>query len=392
MQPFNTEGIAIVIDLNGLHGLVDRTGKEVLAPSYHALAEIGTDRYSVSHKNKFCIINSKGEFISKEGYVRIDRYAEGKAFAQQEKELWDCLDLNGKKIFSLKTEWTMPYEDGMAAVFKDKFWGFVDSDGKLVIDYQFDRAYSFENGAAPVQSKKLFNEEELPLVNRKGEYPKRIQEQLHPQEWFLIDHKGHPINNKHYGELSAFKNGFARATVRGQGIGLINTKGKEILPCQYLFEGYGTPTDWYIDETILVATLGKENSTQLLDREGNLLLDLSMYRGANYVIVPNSPEQVLPYFIVYKENNLRTLIDYQGKEFLGKDYTTLTVFNELSAAGIIGDTLYLIDLKTGEHLREFPSNMYYSFRDDLFTIETKDYPRQYEYYNAKGERVKEFGE
>ena len=255
-------------------------------------------------------------------------------------------------------------------VFKNNKWGFIDTTGKLMIDYQYDRIRPFEKGVAPVC----------------------VTNSDRQDEWFLIDRKGDPINKKHYGELSNYKNGMARATVRGQGVGLIDTKGKEILPCVYLFAGYGTKTDWFIEGTMLVTALGKEHSYALLDRDGNMLLDLSKYRAANYVIVTNDPFPRLPLLIVSKDNNMCTLIDFKGKEILSREYKSITLLNDQLAVGIIGSNYYLIDLNTDQHLLEFSDSHYYSFRDDLFMIETKDYPRTYQYYDVHGNKVSVYGD
>jgi hypothetical protein len=377
VHPFNEKGIAIVVNTQNLHGLVNCSGKVIQPPSNYHLTEIGSDRYSVAQDGKFAIMNSNGVFFGTGRYERIEPYSEGKALAQKDQRTktdnhltWACLDRNGNELFTLKAEWVTQFHNGMAGVFKNNKWGFIDSTGKLVIDYQFDRIHPFQNGVAPVCIKNADKQE----------------------EWFLIDRIGNAKNNKRYGELSDFKNGIARSLIRGQGYGLIDTKGREILPCMYhRFDGYDTQTDWFINEKILVVTIGKEHSYALLDRDGTLKLDLSKYKSVGYVFGPNAQQPSMYYLRAYKENSMCTLIDFQGKEILSREYKSITVLNDRLAVATIDSSNFLIDLKTDEHLLEFSANNYYSFQDDLFLIETKNYPRTYQFYDLHGKVVEVYG-
>ena len=61
------------------------------------------------------------------------------------------VDENEKIKIPLMYKKVFPFNEGLAAVKKDKFWWFIDSNNKVIIPFGYEYALSFQNGLAPVK-------------------------------------------------------------------------------------------------------------------------------------------------------------------------------------------------------------------------------------------------
>lgn len=367
--PFDENGIAIAQNIFGKYGLVNCEGQVVLPFLYDDLNKLSEDRYLVFEDGKKIIIDGTGKRIGKQSYLFVNVYSEGLAFARKDEKNFYYLDLDGKEAIKINGEWGYDFQDGMAAVLKDKKWGYIDKTGRLVIDYQFDRALNFHDGVAPVA----------------------IGTNSNTDQWQLIDRNGKFISNKTYDEIERFKNGLSRAHINGKGYGMINTKGKEIFTCNYDFNGYGSANDWFINDRMIRRTIGKENSLELIDRNGEQVLSLTKYTGANFIQDPKKPNSFHLYILVYKKDGFLNLLDFNGNEILKRDYKQVHVFQDGIAIGSIDQKLYLLDLETGEELKELANEQWLSIEDGIIQIENKDKPHTYKYLDMKGEQISVFG-
>ncbi len=101
---------------------------------------------------------------------------------------------------------------------KNGKWGYVDSSGQALIDYQYNFALPFSEGLAAVRSE-----------NRR--------------RWGYINHSGHIVIGFQYYLAGEFYNSYAIVAKYKKGdllYGLINRKGKEVMPLQYRFMQWST--------------------------------------------------------------------------------------------------------------------------------------------------------
>ncbi len=377
VDSFNDEGFAIVHDIQGYSGLVDKTGREVVPCVYSRLTKIGPDRYSVSpiDHNDYSIINSNGKTITTELYGHMGEYSDGLVFAKQADDLLVYLDINGKEVIQLAEGWGYDFNDGMAAVMHDPgepggndvLWGFIDKTGKLVIDYQFYRVYDFQNGAAPVCTGKINGE-----------------------VWKVIDKTGKMISPTTYTNMEPFKGGIAKIIIGGKGFGFIDTTGRELMPCIYSGVDNGTRDSWEFDGKIIRSTLFKDSTLELVDRYGKQILDLHKYRYANFIPKNYDENTFYPFIQVLKYNQLLNLIDLNGKELLADDYSHFYIYSDDIAVGHKGDEQFLISLTTGKVIKTFGTLRIANISNGIVSVLKENEYYRYEFYDLEGKRLKEY--
>jgi hypothetical protein len=366
--PFDENGKAIVIDQSGKRGLFSDKGKWIFTPIYDELKYLEQNRYLAFQDNQKVLLDGEGKTISVLNYEIHGNYAEGLITAKINDKKWAVLDLNGKEKFTIKAQWMKEYHEGLAAVYLDKKYGFVNTNGELVIDHQFDQVHDFQNGVAPVS----------------------IGPNSNTDAWGLINTKGKFINSKRYDEITRFKGDYARVRINGKGWGMIDHKGHEIMECLYFLEGYGASDSWLIEGTLLRSTVGKKESLELVDIQGNIVTSLQEYSGANYVMIQTQGKINYPFLITYQSDNRRNLINFQGETVLKKHYQSISVITEEIAFVTEKDQMHLVEIKSGKLLQSFPIGTYFQVQDEIIMMETKDYPKECSYYNLKGEKIKRF--
>jgi len=97
-------GVAIV-HKNGLVGVINAQGQEVIKPEYEKISAFGADGVAYTHKNGMVGL------ITKEGKVIIDN----------------------------QYEYIGHFKDGFATIRKNGLTGIVDRSGKIVVDIKYDK-------------------------------------------------------------------------------------------------------------------------------------------------------------------------------------------------------------------------------------------------------------
>jgi len=209
----------------GKYGYIDKTGKIVIPLCYDELEDFYEDLAAAAIKGKWGFINRAGEVVIPFEY-------------------------DGAKFFS----------EGLAAVKREKKWGFIDKYGKEVIPFEYDDfSYKKERFSKGVVIVKKGNEygvidkngaEIIPFIYKYvtdgGEGFFSIIEN---DKYGFIDRDRNVICPCRYDYVSEFHNGFAKVSIKtGSGLfdsieGYINTKGEEVIPCQYHVAGDFNYTD-----------------------------------------------------------------------------------------------------------------------------------------------------
>lgn len=98
------KGVAIV-HKNGLVGLINADGKEIIKPEYEKISGFGNDNLSYTYKN---------------GLVGL-------------------INLDGKVIIENLYDYIGHFKDGFATIRKNGLTGIVDKTGKIVVDIKYDK-------------------------------------------------------------------------------------------------------------------------------------------------------------------------------------------------------------------------------------------------------------
>lgn len=123
LRSFNN-GLAVVVDADGMRGVIDKTGNLVIPCTYEGM----------------------GNFDNKDGLCEAKK--DGK---------WGYIDKTGKVVIPFEYDGTCGAADGLAAVIKDGKCGLVDYNNQVVVPLEYDDISSFDGGVAyAIKDRKLY--------------------------------------------------------------------------------------------------------------------------------------------------------------------------------------------------------------------------------------------
>lgn len=309
---------------NDLMGLIDSTGKELVAPIYDAMLSFGfsEDRMAmVGMPNSFesGFINTAGKLVIPCQYSEAHSFSEGLAAVTKESGntyLRGYIDTNGKTVIPFIYEKADSFSEGLAAVSKESrgSYGYINKQGNMVIHAQYDVAEEFKGGYAVVGM-------ELPEDRWNFKYG-------------IIDTTGNvvvPLTEEDYGEICAKQRGLIANTgkadyviqaINGVEYVFVNgyaQKGTEVRTPNSLSPG----SDW-----VTYKDLG------FINQKGELITSTTY----------DSVENFSQGFAVVKKEGKAGLIDTSGNEVLPLEYTGVCSFNKSGTATVYaenGDVIIL---------------------------------------------------
>lgn len=192
-RPF-LNGLAI-INKNGYWGKINRLGEIVVPCEY--LDETFLSKYL---------------FDLTDLYDGFDCISEGLVGVAKNGKL-GFLDIKGNEIVQLIYDDSYRFYDGSVGVKKYGKWGLINKSGKQILPFIYDDFIDYYNGCAGV---------------------------VRGYQWGMIDKSGNEIVeckydfDSNYDQIFIYKFHYNYIRVRlGDYLGLLNTEGKEILPCVY---------------------------------------------------------------------------------------------------------------------------------------------------------------
>jgi hypothetical protein len=328
VHDFTDEGLAKV-ELEGLSGVINRDGEEILAPSYQTISEF-KDGYFVGFDGKVNqLFNYKGDiqFFGDGEYMYIGPHSD-----------------------SLFTVAVMDEENNMKM-------GYIDKKGVRVIEPRYSRAYNFINGKAIVQE----NEKE---------------------NFKIIDKDDKTIKELGFKDVKATSNdGIYLFKDEDELYGLLDENGEIIIPDKF---------DSIVDmdgELIVVSILENEKHLfGVINKNGNYIIDpkykaiLSLGEGYFAISEEESETNGSIYAIANNEGEILTEFKYYGAGgFDGKIKNNLISVSD-------GDKTYAIDLKGEKSLKvpEVSGVGEINFNGKVVKSKIED---TLAYYNTKGELI-----
>lgn len=158
VRPFS-DGLAAVRGDKGW-GYINTRGEVVLPAVWYAASPFREGRALVTGGGKRMMIDRAGKRVIAEGkYVFCDGFREGRAVIgrrnrgsdyMQECDLYGYMDISGNAVIKPRWDECMDFSDGLAAVRKGKLWGFVDRDGNVVVRPKWEHVSNFHEGRAIV--------------------------------------------------------------------------------------------------------------------------------------------------------------------------------------------------------------------------------------------------
>ncbi len=142
------------------YGVLDREGREVVAPQYDYIRDYSNDLAVVHHQNEYGVFNTKGGFAIpfSLSLVEIHDFYHNRALAAQ----YNLMDARMKKQYGYidKTGSTVipfifdgaheRFAEGKAGVQYKGYWGYIDTLGREVVPFRYDTVMPFSRGKAYV--------------------------------------------------------------------------------------------------------------------------------------------------------------------------------------------------------------------------------------------------
>ena len=137
------------VSLNGLRGIIDLDGNEVLAPKYEKIGVFKNRRARVMVNKHWGIVDWDGKEIIPPVYNKIGYFKNERAKILKDGR-WGIIHWNGKEIVPPKYEKIMDFEDGRAMVMINDLWGIIDMNGKEIVTPKYHKIKKFENKRSKV--------------------------------------------------------------------------------------------------------------------------------------------------------------------------------------------------------------------------------------------------
>lgn len=161
---------------NGLLGFLNAAMSWRISPRFVNVGQFH-EGFAVAavHPGQFGLINSAGEFVSRNDYRDARHMAEGRA-AVQTSEGWGFLERSGQIAIRPSHAEVHSFKDGMAVVssihhhsaaawLNEDAYGYILPNGEPAVASRFQRAGGFNEGYAPVQRSGKWG-----WINRQGEW------------------------------------------------------------------------------------------------------------------------------------------------------------------------------------------------------------------------------
>jgi hypothetical protein len=241
---------------DGKWGLIDEQGKTIIpfgwdilyTPSVFLAPYLNESKTLLYHpseqlfkfreRNRFGYLSINNKVVIQSRFVHAGDFKHGVAIVFNGVK-YGIIDTQGKYLFEPTKYELLNEREGMILFRHHSKYGFMDLKGNVTIPAEYDDAFTFHEGLAAVSEKHKFG-----YINTKGEWI--IQPNFDDAKSFIhkraivavgggygvIDHNGNwliqPVNQA----LNEAGEGYYQ-TRRNLSWGLIDSTGKEIIPCKY---------------------------------------------------------------------------------------------------------------------------------------------------------------
>ena len=147
---------------NGLYGLLDENGKEIVPAKYTQIEVLGNNRIALFAKNNIKIADAKGQIIGGKFYEigrfmpvdEADTNSEIFAAASLGHNKYGFIDKSGFFKIPPVFEGIHGFSNGFAPVKISGKWGLIDKNGKVALNAIYDSIWIMQNGLLIVTDEK----------------------------------------------------------------------------------------------------------------------------------------------------------------------------------------------------------------------------------------------
>lgn len=296
-----------------LFGLIDKDGREIAPCIYDGILDFNEGMAAVTRNGKRGYIDSFGNEAVPCKYQGVLMYKEGLGFVKKD-DLVGFVDKNGKEVIPCEYTNAGLFSEGVCPVEKDGKWGYIDREGKIVLPMVYDNAYEYKCGKAFAEV-----DGKIGIIDKEGKilvpftYDKVIMRGdglaivSEGDKNIIIDVASDQFNEiaNDYDLIDVFHEGMSLVTKNGKD-GFINTKGEEVIPCEYCFA---------VPFSEGLAVVGKEGEGQgYIDRTGKIAIPCQYTHATSF-------SEGLAY--VMKHDGQELFIDRNGREVIRMKYSAV---------------------------------------------------------------------
>lgn len=191
---------------NGLYGIIDSTGKEILPIEYSELDDRHEELYLAKKDDKYGFIKPSGEIVIPFMYDACYHF-------------WD---------------------NSLAPVKLGKKWGLINKENVFVVDTTYDDMFSFQkeilrvrlNGKTGFLNKQGDIFIDLKYDDADAYYKSEVLRVKLNDKYAILNYKGKELCDFKYDGIGKFRYPCTQVLINGK-VGVINNKGKEIIPVRY---------------------------------------------------------------------------------------------------------------------------------------------------------------
>ncbi|MHC4561541.1 MAG: WG repeat-containing protein [Planctomycetota bacterium] len=225
IMPFREGLAAVMVEKNGLEGLVDLRGNWVIPPQFDGVRPFSNGRAAVS-------VGATTRWLFDDKTL----YSGGK---------WGFCDRQGKLVAPTIYKAAQDYSEGLAAVFRSPYgWGYIDLDGCTVIPHQYGTARPFKDGVAWVSREEELRYSLVPSVPYWFDpvtdhtkfnvlFYRQVRMPSLDGHWELIDRSGHAVTKRITGLVTDFHEGLSWFRPEGQDWGCVSPEGSVAVETRY---------------------------------------------------------------------------------------------------------------------------------------------------------------
>ena len=134
-----------IVTKDNLYGYLDASGQIILPVQYKYAEPFSSDvAYVQTTNGEHCLIDRDGQILAKQVYSSL---VNGLAMTQQDGK-WGFVNAKGEIVIACIWDDVQLPSEGKIAVCKNDVWGFMDTSGEIVIEPRWQFVWNFSNGIA----------------------------------------------------------------------------------------------------------------------------------------------------------------------------------------------------------------------------------------------------
>ena len=345
-----------------LCGLIDRDGREIVPPEYEEVNYPTDGMIRVRKNERYGFVDTTGALAIECQYRTASGFSEGLAVALIDIDSstmgYGFIDKNNKIQIAPKYEYAMAFQEGRAVVKLYDRFGMIDRDGNEVLPCKYlEVTNMYEGRFFAVDAKEgkaaLFNNRYKRLTN--FIYDKIL---LYQEDYYIVVRDGGYYflarDGKEkfgrYEEASGFYDGYSMVKRDGK-YGIINKRGKVILPIEYDNSGYRS-MEYIFSENL--AMIEKDGKYGFVNKQGKIVIPL-IYNSAQHCtegLIPVSKEYMWGF------------IDKEGNQVCDFVFTAASYFEWGRAEVVYNTEVFKINTEGQcvKNCKKYPDNIKFNFK------------------------------